>query len=196
MEDLGRNIAILRNLIEESVGRRIQTPADFNFLTGVIQERTHEMLSVTTLKRIWGYIEGYDTTRYSTLNILTRCVGYKDWETFVRNYCASSNAATSRLLFNDYLDAQQIEAGTKVRIAWNPNRECLLLSLGNGFFKVEEAVNSKIRPGDTFHCSIFIKDQPLYLDNLIQPEHASSLFVVGNRGGLTKIEIEQCKSPT
>ena len=191
MENLCRDIAILRNLIEESVGRRIQTPADFNFLTGVIQERTHEMLSVTTLKRIWGYIEGYDTTRYSTLNILTRCVGYKDWDSFVRNYCSSHDDTSSNLLFGKYIDAQQLEPGTKVRIAWNPNRECLLLSLGNGFFKVAEAVNSKIRPGDTFHCSLFIKDQPLYLDTLIQPEHESSLFVVGNRGGLTKIDIEE-----
>ena len=43
----------LREMVEESVSRKMKTPADFQFLTGVIQERCKETLGVTTLKRIW-----------------------------------------------------------------------------------------------------------------------------------------------
>ena len=59
----------LRHRIENSVNRKIQTPADFDFLRGIIWDRTHEQISASTLKRIWGYIDGVDETRNSTLNI-------------------------------------------------------------------------------------------------------------------------------
>ena len=66
----------LRHRIENSVNRKIQTPADFDFLRGIIWDRTHEQISASTLKRIWGYIDGVDETRNSTLNILARSLGY------------------------------------------------------------------------------------------------------------------------
>ena len=73
MNDQENNIMLLRQMVEESVSRKMKTPADFQFLTGVIQERCRETLGVTTLKRIWGYIDGYDTLRFSTLSLLARC---------------------------------------------------------------------------------------------------------------------------
>ena len=86
MAQYENEILILKDMIEQSVSRKIQTPADFQFLTGVIQERCKETLGVTTLKRLWGYIEGYDTTRVSTLSILARAVGFRDWDDFLANY--------------------------------------------------------------------------------------------------------------
>lgn len=79
------DILILRKMVEDSVSRKIKTPADFQFLTGVIQERCKETLGVTTLKRLWGYVDGYDSTRYSTLSVLARCVGFRDWDDFLAN---------------------------------------------------------------------------------------------------------------
>ena len=67
MKPTETEILLLREMVEESVARKMKAPADFQFLTGVIQERCKETLGVTTLKRIWGYIDGYNTTRYSTL---------------------------------------------------------------------------------------------------------------------------------
>ena len=71
-------IRSLRNEIEHNVKRKMRTPADFEFLAGAVWERLHETISPTTLKRIWGYIEGVDATRWSTLGLLTRFLGYAD----------------------------------------------------------------------------------------------------------------------
>lgn len=57
----------LKQMVEDTIPRKIKTPADFTYLSGVIFERCGETISETTLKRIWGYIEGYDTTRFHTL---------------------------------------------------------------------------------------------------------------------------------
>lgn len=177
----------LREMVEKSVSRKIKTPADFQFLTGVIQERCKETIGITTLKRIWGYVEGYDTTRYSTLSILARCVGFRDWDDFLANHNRSgesSNMVLGRALYPDDIPAEGF-----VRIAWSPDRRVLLRHLGDGHFVVMESENSKLKPGDSFHCSCFIIGEPLYLDNFVHDHNAPTLFVVGNKGGLTEARV-------
>lgn len=180
------NILILRKMVEESVSRPMKTPADFQFLTGVIQERCKETLGVTTLKRIWGYIDGYDTVRYSTLSVLARCVGFHDWDDFVAHH--DKDGETSQMVFGRTLYAADIEVGGQLRIAWAPDRRVLLEHLGDGSFKVLAAENSKLKVGDTFHCSCFILGQPLYLDSFVRDGKTPTQFVVGNKGGLTIVE--------
>ena len=64
--------------MENSIPRKIKTPTDFTYLSGIIYERCRETISESTLKRIWGYIDGYDTVRFHTLSILARFVGYNE----------------------------------------------------------------------------------------------------------------------
>ena len=68
-------IVELRKKIEESVGRVMHTPADFDFLSGAIWERIREYISPTTLKRTWGYLDGVKNIRFSTLETLARFAG-------------------------------------------------------------------------------------------------------------------------
>ncbi|MBR0055375.1 MAG: hypothetical protein IJP65_08750 [Bacteroidales bacterium] len=79
MPEISQNIALLRHCVEESANHRIKTSTDFTFLAGVIQERLGETVATSTLKRLWGYVDGYASTRESTLNILARFIGYPDW---------------------------------------------------------------------------------------------------------------------
>ena len=178
----------LREMVEKSVSRKIKTPADFQFLTGVIQERCKETLGVTTLKRIWGYVEGYDTTRYSTLSILARCVGFRDWEDFLTNY--SRTGESSNLVLGRALYSGDLSVGDCVALTWSPDRRVRIEHLGNGAFEVLQSENSKLKPGDTFCCSFFIVGEPLYLDNFVHGHNPPTLFVVGNKGGLTEVRRE------
>ena len=82
-----RAIDALREAIETTVGKRIQTPKDFDFLSQLIEERCGEHMSVSTLKRVWGYVASNSMPRRSTLNILAQLIGKKDWDDF----CASEN---------------------------------------------------------------------------------------------------------
>lgn len=181
-----KEIVILRQMIEESVGRKINTPTDFSFLTGVIAERCHETLGVTTLKRIWGYVEGYDTMRHSTLSILARCVGFHDWDDFLQNH--NKKSSSSQVVLGQVLDVAQLLENEQVRVTWAPDRRCIFLHRGAGCFEVVASENSKLRIGDTFHCSYFIIGQPLYLDNFVRGHKPPTMFVIGNKGGLTAVE--------
>ncbi len=77
------DITSLRESIEEAVGRKIQKPRDFGFLSGRIFEQLHENISPTTLKRVWGYLHDTDSQiSITTLNILARFLGYSDFDAF------------------------------------------------------------------------------------------------------------------
>ena len=83
MHKTSPEITELKKRIETSVKRKMKTPTDFIFLSGAVFERTRETMSPTTLKRLWGYIDGADQTRNSTLEILSRFLGFSNWDSFV-----------------------------------------------------------------------------------------------------------------
>ena len=182
------DIMLLRQMVEQSVSRKMKAPSDFQFLTGVIQERCKETLCVATLKRIWGYVEGYDTTRFSTLSILARSVGFRDWEDFLVNH--NHTGESSNMVLGSALYATNIPDNGFLDIAWAPDRRVKLQHLGDEKFTVVHSENSKLKPGDSFHCSCFVIGEPLYLDNFARGTNPPTLFVVGNKGGLTKISQE------
>lgn len=180
----------LRHRIENSVNRKIQTPADFDFLRGIIWDRTHEQISASTLKRIWGYIDGVDETRNSTLNILARSLGYENWDNFIEKLKQEEHN-NSDFILSHAIESKNLDLGDTVKIAWQPNRVCLLKYIGNDTFRIEDAINSKLKIGDTFRCSLFILGEPVYINELRQNNGTSEpkLFVIGNKSGLTTLCI-------
>ena len=68
--------------IERQMGRAMQSPLDFKWLSERIFERVHETLSPTTLMRLWGYRTGV-VPRQATLDILARFLGYADYREFL-----------------------------------------------------------------------------------------------------------------
>ena len=69
-------------MIEETIGRKMKTPKDFDFLANAIYDKLHEKISSSTLKRIWGYLPETSTPRLGTLDILSQFVNYTDWKSF------------------------------------------------------------------------------------------------------------------
>ena len=178
----------LRLDIEKDISRRILTPYDFEFLAGSIWERLHENLSPTTLKRLWGYIDGADTARRTTLCLLAQFLGFKDWEAYLADL-ASRTAIESDEFVGEGVHADELQEGELVEVTWLPNRRCVFRYLGNSRFEVITAEHAKIHAGDTFTCSSFWVGQPLYLDNLIQGSNLPVSYVAGSRTGLVSAHL-------
>lgn len=177
----------LRKLVEESIPRKIKTPSDFMYLSGVIFERCRETISETTLKRIWGYIEGYDSTRFHTLSVLARFVGYKDWEEFLKENSVDPSEYSEEIM-QKCLHSKNLNKGEKIYFSWAPNRECIVEYKGNDIFTILDSKNSKLLKGDNFTCTCFIEEQPLYIDELTRDGETYTMFVAGKNGGLKAIE--------
>lgn len=182
----------LRLDIEHNVSRRIRTPYDFEFLAGAIWERLHENISPTTLKRLWGYIDGADTARRTTLCLLAQFLGYADWEQYQETLTLRSDI-DSAVFVGEGVDVADLQIGQCVEVTWLPNRKCVFRYLGEGRFEVTQSTNAKLQVGDTFVCNYFFKGQPMYLDHLVQVSQTafqpSVSYMAGSRSGIVSVRV-------
>ena len=65
----------LKSEVETLVGRKIASPKDFAFLMRQIHGYTQETISVSTLKRMWGYVNSNTKHSKFNLDLLSRMVG-------------------------------------------------------------------------------------------------------------------------
>lgn len=194
-------IATLRMDIEHEAKRKIRTPYDFEFLAGVIWERLHENISPTTLKRLWGYIDGADTARRTTLCLLAQFLGFADWEAYVASLATRTDIES--VPFNgEGIHMDDLQPGDRVEVTWLPNRRCVFRYEGEAHFVVEEAENAKLHVGDTFDAACFLIGKPMYLDNLKSQmtndkspygasrsaEMSNVSYVAGSRNGLNSVK--------
>ena len=184
MQNTSPEISELKQQIEESVGRKMKTSSDFIFLSGAIWERIRENLSTSTLKRLWGYVDGPDKARNSTLEILSRFLGFKDWDGFIKHI---SQYSGSDQVQSEHIKTDDLTVGDLISVSWKPNRRCTFRYLGDYKFIVEQAENSKLKAGNTFRCGLFILGEPLYLNDLVQGNNPPVAFVVGNKDGLCEL---------
>ena len=186
MQKTSPEIAELKHRIETNLKRKMKTPTDFIFLSGAVFERTRETMSPTTLKRLWGYVDGADQTRNSTLEILSQFLGFNGWDQFIEEINKDNG---SDKVLSPHIDVKELNVGDKVKVSWRPDRRCTFRYLGEQQFEVEAAENSKLKVGNTFYCSLFILGEPLYLAQLVQGKNPPVDFVVGNKDGLCELGL-------
>ena len=177
----------LRTAVEQRVGRALRTPADFDYLVMKMKHDEAELVSVSTLKRLWGYVRAAGPVRTSTLSVLARFLGFIDFEDFCR-----SEADESGFLSQKQVRVTDLQAGDKVRICWQPGRTCLLRYQGEGRFVVVRAERAKLHVGDTFAAVAFRTGHPFYATDLRRPGiDGARDYVAAARHGLTTVEREE-----
>ena len=102
-------LSFLLTEVEKKYGRKLSTATDFESLSVVIEMNTRAYISASTLKRLWGYVTMNPTPRISTLDILCKFIGHKDFKSF----CTSLKDTSS---FNSTSsERQKKEAATFVK---------------------------------------------------------------------------------
>ncbi|MDE7096744.1 MAG: hypothetical protein K2O47_04540, partial [Muribaculaceae bacterium] len=114
--------------VEETYGKEVLTPLQFEALAEDILRRTGKLLSPTTLKRLWGYLKEAQTPRRSTLDVLARYCGWRDYEGFLKGNAPdieSGNVGTNVISAD-----KNVKRGDRVRLMWPPSRVCEIEYLG------------------------------------------------------------------
>ncbi len=178
----------LKEDICRAAGRAVRTPNDFEWLSERVWERTRERLSPTTLKRFFGYLEEGVTARKVTLDILARYVGYRNYEAFLE----SDGEPQSNIVAAERLVSSQLAKGQVVRLAWKPDRVCVVEHLGQGLFEILERENTKLEVGDIFECGLFLRNEPLYINNVRRDgKVVIETYLVGRKDGVIFAELAQ-----
>lgn len=182
-----KDIKTLLRLVEVSAHRKMKSTSDFAFLSNAIILRCRHRLSVSTLKRLWGYENKKHKPYFSTLCVLTNFIGYKDFDDFLAN--KDLEAPSSFTYGAASLSSQNLCPGDMLWITWSPNRRCMITYLGSHRFHVTEAHNTKLCEGDSFHAMHISEGMPLYLDKYIHKGNPPITFVVGYSGGLSSVKL-------
>ena len=82
MEKMIEHIERLKDAVVAVFGQTLDAPTDYERLSADIQRKTGEVISSSTLKRLFGYIRPGTIPRPSTLSVLARYVGSAGWSDF------------------------------------------------------------------------------------------------------------------
>ena len=179
-------IKCLRSDLEQRVGQQLQSPADFQLLIQQIWEKNHAVLSLSTIKRLWGYVESNGAPRLSTLNTLAQFLGFTDWNAYL--VALEQRGGTESAMFTgEGIQTADLQAGDRIAVAWQPNRQCIFRYIGDNQFIVEESKNAKLQRGTIFSAARFMIGQPMYLDNILLADGTRTSYVAGKRNGLTSV---------
>lgn len=181
-DDLKR---FLRREIEAKAGFRPVTAPDFARLSQAIADDTHERVSPTTLKRIFGYIEGWQQPRPGVLNILATYLGYPNAHT-MRVGAGLVPSELSGQITAPHLRSQLLPVDQRVLLTWYPDRRVVVRHLSENLFAVEEVNGSHVAVGATFCCDVIVEGQPLTMQRYLAAgnEGEPVTYECGRRGGV------------
>lgn len=178
----------LLELVEKQYGRKLSTTTDFESLSVIIEKTTGELLSSSTLKRLYGYVSLNTVPRKTTLDILSRFIGNRDYETF-RISLSNDPQFSSRFFSAKTVTTSELKAGDRLRIGWPANRIVTLNYLGDDLFEVDTSVNASLVKGDRFRQVSFMKGYPLYLSRILRNGDYTPAYVAGMNSGLNLLEV-------
>lgn len=176
----------LRKRAELVLGVEVKTPRDFELLQEHIYQKTGERLSLSTLKRFWGYVDKDNIdyrVRVTTLDILAQFAGYQSWVAFCQADLAGSDE--SGTLVNRHLYMKEQAIGTHIVLTWKPDRVVTLRYEGEDLLTVVESIGSKLRPGDTCHCTHIVEGIPLTLFSLVREGVLMGNYICGKEHGVS-----------
>ena len=180
--------------IEQHFGQQLQSPADFQLLLQQIWEKQHAVLSLSTIKRLWGYVASNGTPRLSTLNTMAQFLGFADWNAYLVAL-EQRGGIESALCTGEGIQTADLQAEDRIVVAWQPNRQCTFRYLGENQFVVEDSTNAKLQQGTTFSAARFMIGQPMYLDNILLADGTHTSYVAGKSHGLTSVNLIKNQSP-
>ncbi|MBI1782958.1 MAG: hypothetical protein HYR66_16575 [Sphingobacteriales bacterium] len=81
----------LKNEVEKVFGRTINQHSDCIVLSEWIKKQEEEIISPQTLRRFFGLIQSKSTPSLFTLNALSSCCGFEDWNDFIEKKKTHNN---------------------------------------------------------------------------------------------------------
>ena len=182
-------LAYLLTEVEKKYGRRIATTTDFESLSVVIEHQIGELISSSTLKRLWGYVSLNPTPRVATLDVLSRFIGHRDFKAFC-NYLKDSQVYASNFFTSRCQTVAELQSETIVQVGWAPNRLVKMLYLGNYQFEVISSENSQLMVGDRFELSEIIVGYPLFISRILRNGAYTPSYVAGQIDGINLLKVE------
>lgn len=189
---MGKSDALeaLVRITNENLGYEPTTPSEFNDLLMRIQKTTGHTLSLSSIKRLWGYVKYNGEFSSTTLNILARFNGMKDWESFKRSVekeVPVTNDDDSGFHSDSMIDTGRYRPGDRLELSWDGGKGCEAVCVEHMRFRIVKSANIKLKEGDivTFHTLCI--GHPVHVSDIFRDDMLFTSYVGAKRGGLQSI---------
>lgn len=179
-----KQIQYLCQAIDDLMGRKMQSPKDFEQLRSRIFSLQRVLISTSTLKRVWGYLDNPSEPRKATLDTLAYFLGYTDYDAFCQSQADDGQPVSNPVVSRHINVCDDLSANDELTLYWQPGRVCRVRYLGNLQFQVVSSERTRLLSGDYFQCSLIVEGEPLYLTNLLQRGRLATNYVCGKKGGV------------
>ena len=184
MNKLKPEIMELLTLVGKKYSRNLLTTTDFDEFS--LHLKSEHGYLISTLKRLWGYVNDTHQPRTQTLDLLSRYIGFNCFSDFCI-HLKTSTMYNSSFFTTKQIQVQDLKPGDEIEIGWSPNRYLRLQYHGEAHFQVIDSKQSKLKKGDCFETACFLMGQPLLLSYILRDNQKTPPFIAGRNGGLTLI---------
>lgn len=177
----------LRHAVEETFGRTPGSPTDFNSLSYQILSKTNNKIGVSTLKRFWGYIKSDFNATYTTLSLLARYSGYRDWDAFCTQYNGEedSDFSSARLIIAANLNLNSI-----IHAEWGSEKSLRMKKIKQpNCFEVMESYNIKLSPHDILHIDTLICGEKFIASDCSRRGACLGIYIGARNEGISSMRI-------
>ncbi len=190
--DTNRYIEELKQDIEDKFNHSFRSATDFDKLEALVKQNSDETLNASTLKRIWGYSKSESKPRRTTLTVLAKVLGFRDWESYVEKKEADRRIESG---FNSLsqVNVADLESGDIISYKWNPNRSVKLRCYDKGMFEVIDQRNSSLRIGDVFRLMFIREGIPIYCMEVERNGERLGDYVAGEQNGIRDLKYQSHK---
>lgn len=171
--------------IKEKSKLMFDNAADFNALADDINKETGRTIGLTTIKRLFGYIDDDRKTSQYTLNTLALYLGFTDWKEYsaAKNLNSDWNYETDKVLIAD----QTI--GTKIYVKYLDRTVVFVVTEYDNqkVLRVEKADNSSLKVNDILFVNSLQLGKVIEADRVIRGKN------IGNyrtHGEITEMHLE------
>lgn len=182
-------IKTLVNITNSNLGYIPTTPSEFNELSREIQKKTGRSISLSSIKRIWGYVKYEGSPSVTTLNTIARFNGYNDWDTFQFTVSGSTQDGESGFLAQTLVDTNNLKIGDRLLLSWNNDKSCEIECISKMRFRINKSTNIKLEPGDTFNLTTICVGHPFYVSNIERGSLHIPAYYGAQKGGVLDIKF-------
>jgi hypothetical protein len=177
---------IIRERIEHKFGQEIRYSKDCEVLANEISNTTTKKISVSTVKRLFGFAKGIEEPRLYTMDALAVYLGYKNYDELLAEF---KSANSSEFEIVEEIRVDELNLNVELALHYEPNRRLKLRYLGDSKFELIEVVNSKLLEKDIVVVNHIVRDYPLFLSNVIRQEKNLGSYIAAKISGVTAIRI-------
>lgn len=170
------------------------TPSDFNEVSSLIQKKVGHSISLSSLKRLWGYVDYKSFPSPNTLNILCRFNGFYDWADYLQRFELPEQEESSEFIGNTVVDADSLNRGDILLVYWEQDKSCELEYLSDHRFLVVSSYNIKLIADDTFTMHSVCVGLPFYAACIHRGDMLIPGYVGAKASGVSSISIRRCVS--